>query len=77
MYISLAIPYRKYAGAGGNDFNAGGQVSRLLSPIVPPDILCVGLKKYMRHYEDDAKKRGIARPPAYEAIHAPPLCISP
>ena len=37
------------------------KVGQLLSPIAPPNILCVGLN-YMRHYEEGAKKRGIALP---------------
>jgi 2-keto-4-pentenoate hydratase/2-oxohepta-3-ene-1,7-dioic acid hydratase in catechol pathway len=37
------------------------KVGRLLTPILAPNILCIGLN-YMRHYEEGAKKRGIALP---------------
>ena len=37
------------------------KIGRLLSPILPPNILCVGLN-YMKHWEESAKKRGIALP---------------
>merc|ERR1712227_1002803 len=36
-------------------------VKKLPSPIVPTDIFCIGLN-YMKHYEESAKKRGIALP---------------
>jgi 2-keto-4-pentenoate hydratase/2-oxohepta-3-ene-1,7-dioic acid hydratase in catechol pathway len=36
-------------------------IDQLLSPIAPPNILCIGLN-YMKHYEEGAKKRGIALP---------------
>jgi hypothetical protein len=37
------------------------KIDQLLSPIAPPNILCIGLN-YMKHYEEGAKKRGIALP---------------
>jgi len=36
-------------------------VTKLLSPIVPPAIFCIGLN-YMKHYEESAKKRGVPLP---------------
>lgn len=36
-------------------------ISKLLAPIVPTDIFCIGLN-YMKHYEESAKKRGIPLP---------------
>ena len=33
----------------------------LLAPVVPSNIFCIGLN-YMKHYEESAKKRGIALP---------------
>lgn len=36
-------------------------VGRLLTPIAPPNILCIGLN-YMKHWEEGAKMRGIALP---------------
>ena len=36
-------------------------VSGLLAPVVPSAIFCIGLN-YMKHYEESAKKRGIALP---------------
>lgn len=47
-----------------------GAVKRLLAPIVPTDIYCVGLN-YMKHYEESAKKRGIPLPPK------PPVWLKP
>ena len=37
------------------------RVGRLLAPVKTPNILCIGLN-YMKHYEEGAKKRGIALP---------------
>jgi len=37
------------------------KIGQLLSPILPPNILCIGLN-YTKHYEEGAKKRGIALP---------------
>jgi len=37
------------------------KVQRLLTPVAPTNILCVGLN-YMRHWEEGAKKRGVALP---------------
>jgi 2-keto-4-pentenoate hydratase/2-oxohepta-3-ene-1,7-dioic acid hydratase in catechol pathway len=36
-------------------------VKKLLAPIVPTDIFCIGLN-YMAHYEEGAKKRGMPLP---------------
>jgi|TARA_B110000208_G_scaffold30453_1_gene40077 2-keto-4-pentenoate hydratase/2-oxohepta-3-ene-1,7-dioic acid hydratase in catechol pathway/L-rhamnose mutarotase len=36
-------------------------VVTLLAPLIPTNIFCIGLN-YMRHYEESAKKRGIALP---------------
>jgi len=36
-------------------------VQKLLPPLVPTNIFCIGLN-YMRHYEESAKKRGIPLP---------------
>ena len=36
-------------------------IASLLTPIVPTNIFCIGLN-YMKHYEESAKKRGIALP---------------
>jgi len=36
-------------------------IVKLLAPVVPSDIFCIGLN-YMKHYEESAKKRGIALP---------------
>lgn len=37
------------------------KVCKLLAPVVPTDIFCIGLN-YMKHYEESAKKRGIPLP---------------
>ena len=37
------------------------RVERLLAPVSPPDILCIGLN-YLKHYEEGAKKRGVPLP---------------
>lgn len=36
-------------------------IDKLLAPLVPTDIFCIGLN-YMKHYEEGAKKRGIPMP---------------
>ena len=49
---------------GGAPLSRTGRVARverLLAPVSPPDILCVGLN-YLRHYEEGAKKRGVPLP---------------
>ena len=48
----------------GVPFSKAGRVARverLLAPVAPPDILCIGLN-YLRHYEEGAKKRGVPLP---------------
>ena len=48
----------------GEPFSLAGRVARvarLLAPVSPPDILCIGLN-YLRHYEEGAKKRGVPLP---------------
>merc|ERR1712217_817423 len=41
--------------------NQTSRVQKLLAPVVPTDIFCIGLN-YMKHYEESAKKRGIPLP---------------
>lgn len=36
-------------------------IVRLLAPVLPPNIFCIGLN-YMKHYEEFSKKRGVALP---------------
>jgi len=36
-------------------------VTKLLTPVAPTNILCVGLN-YMRHWEEGAKQRGVSLP---------------
>merc|ERR1711988_1774466 len=46
------------------------KITKLLSPLVPTDIFCIGLN-YMKHYEEGAKKRGVPLP------DKPPVWMSP
>merc|ERR1712217_371785 len=50
--------------------NQTSRVQKLLSPLVPTDIFCIGLN-YMKHYEEGAKKRGVPLP------EKPPVWLSP
>merc|ERR1712190_282134 len=45
-------------------------IAKLLTPLVPTDIFCIGLN-YMKHYEEGAKKRGVPLP------DKPPVWLSP
>lgn len=59
-----------YAGLVRSDTTA--EISRLLSPVAPTNILCVGLN-YMRHWEEGAKKRGVACPENPVSTHTDPM----
>jgi len=40
---------------------ASFEVSQLLAPVDPCNILCIGIN-YLKHYEEGAKKRGVPMP---------------
>jgi 2-keto-4-pentenoate hydratase/2-oxohepta-3-ene-1,7-dioic acid hydratase in catechol pathway len=46
------------------------KIRKLLTPLVPTDIFCIGLN-YMKHYEEGAKKRGVPLP------EKPPVWLAP
>lgn len=50
-------------------------IKKLLSPIDPPNIFCIGLN-YMKHYEESAKKRGIPLPDLPVIFMKPTTCLT-
>lgn len=50
-------------------------IRKLLAPVLPSAIFCIGLN-YMKHYEESAKKRGIALPAQPVIFMKPNSCLN-